>query len=203
MKKLIISALLAAPAISFGQVFDFGMVAGSIYTNPAFSTTANGSAALGTFPTSYVFTGKNFSTLFSDFSQLSSSQTTSPDWSAGQFYKASIPTSLTLNTQVWALVTTASTLQTGDWAFISGTDANWFAPSPTDPLANNIIELSLAGNQVYASSNIALFTGNVATAASNDSNLSLNTVPEPSTYALMALGGLALFFMVRRRKVQA
>jgi hypothetical protein len=31
----------------------------------------------------------------------------------------------------------------------------------------------------------------------------LNVVPEPSTYALMALGGLVLFFMVRRRKVQA
>jgi hypothetical protein len=33
--------------------------------------------------------------------------------------------------------------------------------------------------------------------------VSLQAVPEPSTYALMALGGLVLFFMVRRRKVQA
>lgn len=33
--------------------------------------------------------------------------------------------------------------------------------------------------------------------------LSVSVVPEPSTYALMALGGLVLFFMVRRRKVQA
>ena len=32
---------------------------------------------------------------------------------------------------------------------------------------------------------------------------SVSVVPEPSTYALMALGGLVLFFMVRRRKVQA
>lgn len=31
---------------------------------------------------------------------------------------------------------------------------------------------------------------------------SLAAVPEPSTYALMALGGLVLFFMVRRRKAQ-
>lgn len=31
----------------------------------------------------------------------------------------------------------------------------------------------------------------------------LNVVPEPSTYALMSLGGLVLFFMVRRRKAQA
>ncbi len=33
--------------------------------------------------------------------------------------------------------------------------------------------------------------------------VSLQAVPEPSTYALMALGGLVVFFMVRRRKVQA
>jgi PEP-CTERM motif len=32
---------------------------------------------------------------------------------------------------------------------------------------------------------------------------SLSVVPEPSTYALMALGGLALFFIARRRKAQA
>jgi hypothetical protein len=38
---------------------------------------------------------------------------------------------------------------------------------------------------------------------SGASFVSLQAVPEPSTYALMALGGLVLFFMVRRRKVQA
>jgi hypothetical protein len=32
---------------------------------------------------------------------------------------------------------------------------------------------------------------------------SLAAIPEPSTYALMALGGLVLFFIARRRKAQA
>jgi hypothetical protein len=32
--------------------------------------------------------------------------------------------------------------------------------------------------------------------------VSLQAVPEPSTYALMALGGLVLFFIARRRKAQ-
>jgi hypothetical protein len=41
------------------------------------------------------------------------------------------------------------------------------------------------------------------TTAPNMSIQSIATVPEPSTYALMALGGLVLFFMVRRRKVQS
>lgn len=39
----------------------------------------------------------------------------------------------------------------------------------------------------------------------NSMNVSVNNlsvVPEPSTYALMALGGLALFFIARRRKAQ-
>jgi hypothetical protein len=30
----------------------------------------------------------------------------------------------------------------------------------------------------------------------------LNVIPEPSTYALIALGGLVLFYIARRRKAQ-
>jgi len=39
--------------------------------------------------------------------------------------------------------------------------------------------------------------------ALNISVNNLSVVPEPSTYALMALGGLVLFFVIRRRSAQA
>jgi hypothetical protein len=45
--------------------------------------------------------------------------------------------------------------------------------------------------------------GGSGTLTGGASLVSLQVVPEPSTYALMALGGLVLFFMVRRRKAQA
>lgn len=47
------------------------------------------------------------------------------------------------------------------------------------------------------------FTAGGSGNALNISVNNLSVVPEPSTYALMALGGLVLFFIVRRRKVQA
>jgi hypothetical protein len=53
------------------------------------------------------------------------------------------------------------------------------------------------------------FTGSTQALVGSISNpstvgaTSITLVPEPSTYALMALGGLVLFFVVRRRKVQA
>ncbi len=40
------------------------------------------------------------------------------------------------------------------------------------------------------------------TANPNMQMLAVSTIPEPSTYALMALGGLVFFFIARRRKAQ-
>jgi hypothetical protein len=46
------------------------------------------------------------------------------------------------------------------------------------------------------------FTSGGTGEAMNISFNNLNAIPEPSTYALMALGGLVLFFIARRRKAQ-
>jgi hypothetical protein len=45
--------------------------------------------------------------------------------------------------------------------------------------------------------------GGSGTLTGGASLVSLQVVPEPSTYALMALGGLVLFFAIRRRSAQA
>jgi hypothetical protein len=56
-------------------------------------------------------------------------------------------------------------------------------------------------SQLWFESEI-LTSGNGATGGSTGWG-GFTTVPEPSTYALMALGGLVLFFIARRRKAQA
>ena len=59
-----------------------------------------------------------------------------------------------------------------------------------------------------ATSSFTSVGGFVFTAGGSGSSLNvsvnnLSVVPEPSTYALLAIAGLGLFFAVRRRKVQA
>jgi hypothetical protein len=77
-------------------------------------------------------------------------------------------------------------------------DPSWTAPtfgvsSSTSPefTANTVVN------------NLTGFTGGSYSFNSGSPEIGLQVVPEPSSYALMALGGLVLFFMIRRRKVQA
>jgi hypothetical protein len=67
------------------------------------------------------------------------------------------------------------------------------------------LNLSAVGTPTLTGIQYFQFTFDIAsgTTAPNMSLQSIATVPEPSTYALMALGGLALFFVARRRKAKA
>ncbi len=67
------------------------------------------------------------------------------------------------------------------------------------------LNLAAVGTPALSGITSVQFTFDIGsgTTAPNMSLQSIATVPEPSTYALMALGGLVVFFMVRRRKVQA
>jgi hypothetical protein len=76
-----------------------------------------------------------------------------------------------------------------------------FGGNFADPVSNNNYPLvgSLSFTQIGG---MGFITG--APLPGNVINWSVNTVvPEPSTYALLVLGGLALFFVARRRKLKA
>jgi hypothetical protein len=67
------------------------------------------------------------------------------------------------------------------------------------------LDLTPVGTPTLTGIQYMQFTFDTAsgTTAPNISLQSIATVPEPSTYALMALSGLVLFFIARRRKAQA
>ena len=76
-----------------------------------------------------------------------------------------------------------------------------FTPSVSSTVTANFATETGIFNPTVASLSFVVLGAGSASANIQLSNLT--AVPEPSTYALMALGGLVLFFMVRRRKVQA
>jgi hypothetical protein len=78
------------------------------------------------------------------------------------------------------------------------TDSSWVAPTFGVSSSNSAF---FTGSTSMAS--LTGFTGGSYNFNSGAPIMSLQVVPEPSTYALMALGGLVLFFIARRRKAQA
>lgn len=87
----------------------------------------------------------------------------------------------------------------GEGNFLSKTFAGDFSQSGV--VANNY---SLTFNSGDSFTAVAGFTF-TSEGAGENMNISVNNlsvIPEPSTYALMALGGLVLFFIARRRKAQ-
>lgn len=218
MKKSLLN-LTATAALSFAvcgttnaQTIDYGMV-GAAVNSPVGTTLAGGGFnLLGVTPSSgFNPIGASLSSILNSANMLSVSGafTSIGAGDAGQFYVAGLPTTWTTSatiptgTQLYILASTSAAFGlSAPWALVTGTDPSWFSPNPTDPFGSSLIELSLPGNSIIASSGLSdAFFGSSAPGSQTANGDNLNLVPEPSTYALLGLAGLAFgVYAVRRRR---
>jgi hypothetical protein len=203
------NAFSQTPSVS---TIDYGMTAASIFS-PAGTVLVGGGFQLmgtvGSFNPANASLGDilNSSNMLTVNASFTSIDIANP----GQFYKAGILSDWSTGVnvpsgkQLYVLASASSTFDSASpWALITGSNSSWLAPDPGNP-GSTAIELSFLNNSVVAAGfggpGVGAYFGSSGnTISAGDANLTL--VPEPSTYALMALGGLVLFFIVRRRKAQ-
>jgi hypothetical protein len=80
------------------------------------------------------------------------------------------------------------------------TDPTWVAP--TFVFGTSATAVNFTSSTTTQALTGFLNAGTFTFSSGGSDILRLATIPEPSTYALMALGGLVLFFIARRRKAQ-
>jgi hypothetical protein len=211
-KTLTIISILAASLPGFSAQLDLQLTLGVLQNNGV-NLNNGGLFQIGTFSeytdgsgTGY-FLGKNYDTLRSSFTSLNilDAAPTQTDSSA-QFFGSFAGAETPANTRLFGWVfSSTSASSSANWAIVSGTiggttlyDQAWLAPAPS-ALDAAQIELGVTSNLIYASTSGSALVPNTTF---DPSGANLNLVPEPSTYALMALGGLVLFFIARRRKAQ-
>lgn len=215
MKKAILSlaitTLVAGAAVA--QTIDYGMVAAQVQS-PAGTPLPVSTGGFQLYVTNGVFTPNATSTL-SDITsnmRLVTGSFSSIDASLpGQFYAASIfPATSSANIPTGSLLyvlasTSSSFSATAPWALITGSDSSWLSPNAAEPTAFTVIELSYAGNSIVSAGNggpgVGAYFGSTpgTTTSAGDANLVL--VPEPSTYALLAMSGIGMAgYVIRRRR---
>ncbi len=223
MKKTLLAILTGSCIIlspqTQAQSIDYGMIAGFVQSPTAGTDVIGGGfQLLGVTPASdFNPAGASLSDILNAANMLSVSNSfTSIDAAnPGQFYQpglltfwstgAVIPTA----TQLYVLSSTSGTFDAGaPWSLITGTDSSWLSPNPTDPFGSSIIELSFGGNSIVASGfggpGVGTYfdpAGPGTTLSPGDANVVM--VPEPSTYALLSLAGLALGGYAARRRRRA
>jgi hypothetical protein len=226
MIKILSIASLAAFISVYGasaQSIDYGMV-NAYLPGPSFNTVqspastpiAVGSGGFALYVTNGSFTPTSSSTLSDITSNMrlvtSSTGTFGNDGNlAGQFYLGGLSPvtsagTIAASTLLYALVSASSSFATGSpWALVTG-GSDWLSPDPSSPTASTIIELSLSGNTItsagFGGPGVgAYFSTSGTVTSTGDVGGNLILVPEPSTYALLAVSGIGMAgYVIRRRR---
>ncbi len=203
---------LALCGVTHAQTIDYGMAGAAVNSPVGTPLVGGGFNLLGVTPSSgFNPTNATLANILNAANMLSVSNafTTIGAGDGGQFYVPGLATlwsngnTIANGSQLYILASTSATFDlAAPWALITGTDPSWFSPNPTDPFGSSLIEMSLAGNQIIASAGVGqAFFGSSAPGSQTANNDNFNLVPEPSTYALLAMSGLALGgYVVRRRR---
>jgi hypothetical protein len=223
MKKTLLAILTGSCVLishqTQAQSIDYGMIAGFVQSPTAGTDVVGGGfQLLGVTPSSgFNPTGASLADLLSSANMLSVSNSfaTIDAANPGQFYQPGLLTfwstgaSIATGTQLYVLASASSSFDAGaPWALLTGSDVGWFSPNPTDPFGYSNIELSFGGNSIIASGfggpGVGAYfdpAGPGTSVSPGDANLVL--VPEPSTYALLSLAGIALGGYAARRRRRA
>lgn len=195
------------------QSIDYGMTAAFVQS-PAGTSLPTGTGGFQLYVGNGVFTPSALSTLSDITSNMlvvtGSFTSIDPSYPAGQPYLGGIFPATSLGniatgTQLYALASTSALFSpSAPWTLLTGTDGGWFTPNPADPFGSSIIEFSLVGNTIVSAGNggpgVGAYFGSTPGTTVSTGDVNLTLVPEPSTYALLSLAGLALGGYVLRRR---
>ena len=212
LQSLAIAAILLLPIINSSASVTINLGMGDIYNNSAATTPAT-SGILNIFAKTSGTWGTDLSAIAASFANLTDSFTPSGSVLLGNLTISSglagpspvvfnltggVSVGQELLAVVYPTISSSSTMPgVGTLGFVYRTsqilnfsDIAWVVPADGATFSLN----ALTAGQGGTLSNIDLSPG---------SSGGFTTVPEPSTYALLAVGAVGLFLSFRRRKVQA
>jgi hypothetical protein len=217
-KLMAVAVVALAPSLGFAQAIDYGMTAFQVQSAVGTPLPVN-TGGFRLYTTNGSFTPSGSSTIAditSNMLLVTGSQSTISPTDAGLFYVPSLfpatsAGNIPTGSPLFVLASTTSAFDgTAPWALVTGIDSGWSSINATDPLATGIIELSLAGNAIlsagFGGPGIGAFwspAGPGTTTVADPAGANLVLVPEPSTYALLSLAGLALGGYAARRRRRA